>query len=174
MMRRWPWAVVTLLLAGVVHYLSVLAVPYGVMRIARARIAVAGVNAIVHGDRVTANSRIIVAPSPDLLYSFCPYDLSNGPLRIVSGAPAGTYWSVSIFRNNTDNFYAINDSQAKGAPADLVLYGPNANPPALAEGQIAVQSPSAEGVVIFRTLINDETRLAQIDGERRQAKCTPI
>jgi uncharacterized membrane protein len=37
-----------------------------------------------------------------------------------------------------------------------------------------VSAPTSRGIVLFRTLINDDARLAEIDQQRREAGCTVI
>ena len=61
------------------------------------------------------NARAIVRPSPDLLYAGCAFDLADGPLRIQATVPRDTYWSLSMFAANTDNFFVVNDRAAKSA-----------------------------------------------------------
>jgi uncharacterized membrane protein len=148
-----------------------------------AGLAGGGVNVMVHSERVSHTSRNVVRPSPELLYSICWYDLSRSPVRVTSGAPAGTYWSVALYRNNTDNFYVVNDTQTQGAKADFVLYN-EAQITSGGKGSFesqyghlgvpGVQSPSTTGLVLIRTLINDESNLPVIDAERRQATCAPV
>jgi uncharacterized membrane protein len=186
-MRRWfSWAAYVALAATALYFVTLVGVPYGFMHLIQARMGGgAAVNAMLHGERATHTSRTVVRPSPELLYSICWYDLSKGPVRVVSGAPKGTYWSVALYRDNTDNFFVTNDSKTGGERADLLLYhapqmaggkaefeaayGP-AKRPELAAAQ-GVESPSAKGLILIRTLINDEARLPEIDAERRQATC---
>jgi hypothetical protein len=46
--------------------------------------------------------------------------------------------------------------------------------PASAAGLPVVRSPSQRGVLLFRTLINDEARFDEIDRVRRTAQCNTI
>src|SRR5215207_9462863 len=85
------------------HILAVRRFPYLVMRIVR-RVVRQPVNELFHMPPTTAESRSVVRPSPDLLYSACVYDVSRHALRIRATLP-GTYWSISFFANNTDNFF---------------------------------------------------------------------
>ena len=80
----------TVLVAVVVHVGVLYATPYLIMWwIGHGLTKQGGINAIVHAPRATADARHVVKPSPDLLYSVCGYDLSGGPLRIVSAVPQG-------------------------------------------------------------------------------------
>lgn len=170
--RNWGFLAATLAIAAAVHAASVLFLPRAIMHVALDRMARAqGFNAMTHGERATARARFVVRPSPDLLYSSCPFDLSrvpHGVLRVHADHMPPTYWSVSVFDAETNNVYVVNDRQAKGGAVDFVLSG-GARLDAVAHNQIQISS--TRGLVLFRTLINDETHLAEIDAGRRHATC---
>jgi uncharacterized membrane protein len=183
MIRLAKWAGYVASLGVALYFVLLAGTPYGVMHMIKSRTAAGGgVNVMVHGDRPSHTSRTVVRPSPELLYSICSYDVSKAPVRITTGAPKGTYWSAAVYRDNTDNFYVVNDTQTQGAKADFILYGPaqiaDGKGPFESQyghlGVPGVQSPSATGLVLIRTLVNDEARLPEIDGERRQATCAPV
>ncbi|HSZ74291.1 MAG TPA: DUF1254 domain-containing protein, partial [Rhizomicrobium sp.] len=128
-------------------------------------------NAMHHAPRVDANARTVVRPSPDLLYSECSFDLTKGPLRVNAVVPAGTYWSVSAFDSRTNNFFVLDDRTAKGG-VDFVLAMKGA---AIHAGALRVViSPTEHGVLLFRTLINDDSHFAALDVTRRKANCKPF
>jgi uncharacterized membrane protein len=171
---RWKWIAATLLVAVAVHGASVYLLPRLVMFRTMGGIAkLAGINTIQHAPRATWRSRGIVRPSPDLLYSICVYDLgaANGALRVHTQDMPETYWSVSVFDAATNNFYALNDRQAKTGAADFLLVA--AGTSAEAGGLPVVSAPTNRGVVLFRTLVNDETHVAEIDAARHYAGCEP-
>lgn len=165
------WGAFTLILAAIIHWAAVAYAPTIIMSRAMAAIGGKGTNVITHGERATAAARRIVKPSPDLLYSQCVYDVSRRPLKITSAAPTDTYWSVALYAANTDNFFVLNDTQAKGLPATIILMGPGQTVPPQPDGTHVVTAPSTKGVVLFRTLINDDAREADLDQQRRTAKC---
>ena len=99
-------------------------------------------------DRVTALSRTIVRPSPDFAYSACPYDLSSHPVAIRV-EPWNAYWSLSLYAANSDNFYVIDDREARsGAEITLVRAG-RAHPD---DAPMVVESPSERGIALIRRL----------------------
>ena len=51
-------------------------------------------NEIKHFDIPTDQSRNVVMPNPDFLYSTIFYDLSEKDLNINANMPDSTYWSV--------------------------------------------------------------------------------
>jgi len=166
MKRAIPWALAAIVLGVGLHLALIYALPHLVMMRVMDRLG--AVNTIHHAPRVDANSRAIVRPSPDLLYSDCPYDLSKGALRVTATVPPDTYWSVSAFDSKTDNFFVLDDRNVNGT-VDFVL---------IAKGMIAnagalpvVISPTNHGVLLFRTLIDDEKHFATLDKARRNARC---
>jgi uncharacterized membrane protein len=172
MILRWlTWGAFTLVLAAAIHWSIVAYAPTFIMWRAMAVAGGKDSNTIIHGERATAASRTIVKPSPDLLYSRCIFDVSRKPLRVTTAAPQGTYWSVAFYAANTDNFFVLNDKQANGQPATIVLIGQGQTIPPQPEGTIVVSAPTTRGMVLFRTLINDNTREAELDQARRGAKC---
>ena len=170
--RNWPFIAATIVIAVLVHVGSVLAIPQLVMSRATGLMARnTGFNAMTHAVRATWQSRTIVRPSPDLLYSSCPYDLSatGAALHIHASGMPDTYWSVSVFDADTDNIYVLNDRQTKNGSVDFVLTGPNTG--ILNSGPRQVWSPTTHGVVLFRTLVDDEKRFAEIDAGRKHTAC---
>ena len=73
------WLAATLATALLVHFGTLYALPRLVMR--RALKTMGEANSMHFGTRPTAASRVVVRPSPDILYASCPFDLSSGPLR---------------------------------------------------------------------------------------------
>ena len=174
-MRRWLFRIVaTLLLAAAFHVLTVVAYPRAIMLALAWKGKDLGQksNMLYHGPRVTAASRTVVRPSPDLLFSVCAYDVSKAPLRISASVP-DTYWSLSFFASNTDNFFVINDREVKANPAEIVLVGPGMSYKTPGNAQV-VTSPSNRGVALIRILITDENRLEELIKVQRQASCRPV
>ena len=170
--RNWRWIAATLLVAVIVHGASVLLLPRLIMIRTMAGIAKqADINTILHAPRATAEARGVVRPSPDLLYSICVYDLAaaHGAVRVRTHDMPSSYWSVSVFDGNTNNFHIMNDSQATAGAADFLLVAPGAS---LAPGALPrVEAPTSRGIVLFRTLVSSETDIAGIDAARRFATC---
>lgn len=137
-----------LLVAVAVHFAVIYAAPRVLMSIAIERIGERGFNAWRMSDRVTAASRQIVRPSPDFAYSACAFDLRAGPV-IITATPWESYWSLSLYGANSDNFFVIDDREARsGAEITLVQRG-RAHP----EGaSMVVESPSARGIALIRRL----------------------
>ncbi|MCA8885258.1 MAG: DUF1254 domain-containing protein [Hyphomonadaceae bacterium] len=146
---RWGKYILGALIAAVlVHFAAIIAVPRVLMHVAIERFGAAGVNTWHVADRVTAASCQIVRPAPDFAYSVCVYDLSAGPV-VITAVPWEQYWSLSLYGENTDNFFVIDDRDAhSGAQITLVKRGA-VHP----EGaSMVVESPSTHGIVLIRRL----------------------
>ena len=109
-------------------------------------------------------------PSPDLLYSKCLYDVSAGPVRIRTPVP-DSYWSMSVYAENTDLVAVVNDRELPGHRLDAVFALEGQATPA---GVRVIQVPTARGVALFRTLVSDPTQEAPLDALRRQGSCGPV
>jgi uncharacterized membrane protein len=173
-MKRWLYRILaTLALAALFHVLTVMAFPRAVMVALawKAKDRNLSTNVFYHQPRVMAESRTVIRPSPDLLYSACAYDVSKAPLRFSAAVP-DTYWSLSFFASNTDNFFVINDREVKGNSADILLVGPGR--PYMNPGNAQVVfSPSSRGVAIIRILITHENKLDELTTIQKQASCAP-
>lgn len=147
-MKWGKYVLGALIIAAIVHFAAIIAVPRVLMNVAMERLGAAGANHWQLSDRVTAASRQIVRQSPDFAYSACVYDLSAGPV-ILSAPPYDDYWSLSLYGDNTDNFFVIDDREARyGAEITLVRRG-TAHP----EGaSMVVESPSTRGIALMRRL----------------------
>lgn len=178
--RLWFYRVLALLTTAVlVHLAAVWAVPRIIMRVLMEGPLAQSLN--IHNRAgfappVTAASRQVVMPSPDLLYSVCAYDLSAGPLRVQADPKLDTYWSVALYSARSDNYFVLNDRKAAGKPVDLWLVSEGANATAnpIPQGSEVVVSPSTKGFLLMRVLTRDyATDKDRVEPARRTLQCTP-
>tara|TARA_B100000678_G_scaffold259037_1_gene239036 strand:+ start:1470 stop:2021 length:552 start_codon:yes stop_codon:yes gene_type:complete len=161
--------------AVAMFYIALHAVPSKAMEKAIDRISENGqnINTWTHAKRTTAASRAVVRPSPDLAYSACAYDLSDGPVRIkVSPVEDIAYWSLSTFDGETNNFYAVNDLDAKGAGADIVLAREGADTSSC--DLPVVESPTDNGLALIRRLAPTAEAFERVETARKTDVCAPI
>lgn len=173
--RDWiTWIAVMLGVAVLVHIGAIYALPRIIT--ARAMMRMGSPNAMHFGRRPSETSRAVVRPSPDILYSTCPFDLSKGPLRITARVPHSTYWSVSAFDARTNNFFVRNDQQIAGDKIEIIALRPGMTaPPAdTASERVIVFAPTDKGLFLFRLLIDDEEHVAALDAIRHQASCETL
>ena len=168
-MRRWLLPLVVGVVAvPVAYHLTLVATPRVLMAAAVKRVGQAGMNRMSHAPLATDRSRAIVRPSPDLAYSSCPFDLSNGPVRVQVPPIPAAYWSLSVFDARTDVALVRNNRETGGKGIDLVLARP---------GQITM--PGAQvalvdgnrGIALVRVLVEDRAKFASLDAARRAATC---
>ncbi len=176
MTRRWPLRLLALILIATgAYYATLAATPYVLMEIAVRRVAERGpMNAFTHAPPVRADVRTIVRPSPDLLYSSCPFDLSAGPLVVRAEPILGRYSSISVFDARTDAVFVRNDEAMAGRPMQVILaLDGQLTPP----GAEVVRLNHPRGIVLQRVLLadpRDPVELARIDPVRRRATCAPL
>lgn len=169
--RRWLFA--TCGLAVLIHAAVILVLPYALVTLTSHAVGSrAGFNQPFYARPQTADSRAVVRPNPDLLYAGCRFDLREHPLRIdVPNAP--TYWSLSLYAANTDNFYVLDDRQAMGATASIIVVAADAPYPRPGGAPVVV-APTATGVAFYRLL----TPGYQADGDAAQVQhrfaCHPL
>jgi uncharacterized membrane protein len=171
-MRRWLLPLLIGAIAALVGYqLALAAAPRLLMSAAVKRVGQAGMNRMTHGPLATDRSRAIVRPSPDLAYSSCPFDLSNGPVRVQVAPAPSVYWSLSVFDSRTDTALARNNGETGDQPIDIVLARPGQPTPA---GREVVRVNGAKGIALVRILVQDRTSFAAIDAARRRSSCAPL
>ncbi|WP_203290818.1 DUF1254 domain-containing protein [Maricaulis parjimensis] len=145
------------------------AVPAVIMGKAMERIEAAGAasGGVRHAPRLREDNQTIVRASPDILYSVCAYDLSEGDLELSIPWPAdGNYASISFYDARTNNFAVISDREAEGEAMHLILSSdPNAS---------ALHAPTERGLALYRRVINAETDLEAADADRRGFTCTSL
>jgi len=135
------------------------------------------VNIALPAPRADASARTVVRPSPDLLYTACVFDLSDGPLHLQAPVPEG-YLSISGFAADSSNFFAVNDQDAvvdAEGQRQLSLLLTLGEPMQAPAGTQVVVAPSVRGLVLFRTLIPNDAAAAalRVNYQARQ-RCTPL
>src|SRR3546814_21020899 len=92
----------------------------------------------------TDKVRLVVRPSPDLVYSICIVDVTKGSVHIQVPLTA-PYTSVALYTTATDNYFVRNDRDTGGNPLDLIVLAPGASKPAaMPAGVEIVQAPPAK------------------------------
>jgi uncharacterized membrane protein len=172
--RRWlALAPVTLALAGVMHVAMVKAIPIAITTIFMKRLGQqAGVNHVVANGLPTDKSRAVVKPSPDLLYAACIYDVSRGPVHMAIKPPE-TYWSLSLYAGNTDNFFKLGAADTTSGTVEIVLGRPADAATAKARYPSATFVPAASeaGVMLARILVLDHATEAIALAAQKSVRC---
>lgn len=168
-MRRW----VLPLLVGAgaafgAYHAALVHTPRFLMGAAVSRIAAGGMNRMTHAPIATDRSRAIVRPSPDLAYSSCPFDLSNGPVEVTIPPIPSPYWSLSVFNARTDVALVRNNRDTGGRGMRVVIA--NRGQPTM-PGAPVLLVDGHRGIALLRVLVEDRAAFAPIDAARRGATC---
>lgn len=173
---RWLVPLAVFLIAFAASgWVTLTAIPGVIMDKAMTRIAGAGgaQGEARHAPRLTEDNQTIVRASPDILYSVCIYDLSQGDRQITAHWPADSnYASVSLYDANTNNFAVISDRDSDAV--DLRLTDETGRADDRATGNDVIVSPTGRGLILYRRVIDAETDLAAADAERRRFTCTRV
>lgn len=120
-----PWAAAALLVAGIVHIVSVLLMPLVAPRDAYARVLEAV------GEAQMGTLIVMPAPAPGVdplpfedpafAEGVCVYDLSQGLLRVAATADGEDYLALSFHARAGRIFHAITDRAAIKGKIDIVI-----------------------------------------------------
>lgn len=171
------------LLAGVVWFLLVLGlmlrrIPSAITRVyvkafAR-RIGAEPWNRIGEPNLATAGPTGVVMASPDMVNLFGTFDATSEPVRIRCRVPDwDTYWSISLFAWNTDNFFVLNDLGAESRDLELMITAPGAAYQKQGNEKV-IAAPTPRGVVLVRAVIKDRDDAEEIARVQQVLKQTTI
>ena len=155
-MRWLLWLISGIVLGGLVHLGTVLALPRIATHNAYARIAATTpVNAIVPLPAALPGSAVVPFMDPAFAAAVCRYDLTNGPLKLTAPvSPA--YTSVSFYTPLGVAYYAINDRAAGRRVIELdLMTTPQRNElpeneDVTAADRLIVESPTETGLIVLR------------------------
>ena len=158
MVRALLWILAAVLLGGIVHLSTVLAMPQAAKQDAYSRLApLTPVNTMVPLAATKAGAEIMPFMDPAFGAVVCRYDLSSGPLKLI--APVSqAYTSVTFYTRRSVAFYAINDRAAgrRTIELDLMTAAQHAQVPedeeVTAADRLIIESPTTMGLIVLRAL----------------------
>jgi uncharacterized membrane protein len=134
-------------------------------------------NHLILGGPAKSGEDRVVMTSPDMIYMLGVYDVRQEPVVIHCAVPAcDTYWCISLYRRNTDNFYVRNDRASEQREFDLVLTGPQGSYHQVGNEEV-VRAPRSRGIVVIRAVIRDradEEEIARVQATLKQTTMTPL
>jgi uncharacterized membrane protein len=156
---RWlMWALGGLLLGGIVHLATVLAMPRAATQDAYSRLTpLAPVNTMVVLPAPTAEASILPFMDPAFAAAVCRYNLSDGSIK-VNAPVSEAYTSVTFYTRNSVAYYAINDRAASRRAIELYLMTAeqHAQVPeeedVTAADRLIIDSPTVTGIIALRAL----------------------
>ena len=158
MIRVSLWILGALLLGGIVHLSTVLAMPEAATQDAYSRLApLTPANAVVPLAAPSAQDATMPFMDPAFAVAVCRYDLSAGPLKL-SAPLSQAYTSVTFYTRNSVAYYAINDRAAgrRAIELDLMTEEQRAQVPeeedVTAADRLIIESPTRRGLIVLRAL----------------------
>ena len=183
MVRLALWIFGALLLGGIVHLSTVLAMPQTAKQDAYARLVpLTSVNVLTPLAAPTAADAVMPFMDPAFAVAVCRYDLSAGTLKFI--APVSqAYTSVTFYTRNSVAYYAINDRAAGRRTIELDLMTPqqHAQLPeeegVTAADRLIIDSPTITGLIVLRAFAPElgmmPTAQATLAGAQCRAAAPP-
>jgi uncharacterized membrane protein len=158
MIRGLLWILAAILLGGIVHLSTVLAMPQAAKQDAYSRLTpLTPVNAMIPLPAPTAGTELMPFMDPAFAAAVCRYDLTGGPLKLI--APVSqAYTSVTFYTRKSVAYYAINDRAAgrRTIELDLMTAAQHAQVPedeeVTAADRLIIESPTSMGLIVVRAL----------------------
>jgi uncharacterized membrane protein len=158
MIRVLLLVLAAILLGGIVHLSTVLAMPQAAKQDAYSRLSpLTPVNKMVPLAPPSAEAEVMPFMDPAFATAVCRYDLSGGALKLV--APVSqAYTSVTFYTRKSIAYYAINDRAAgrRTIELDLMTAEQHAEVPeeedVTAADRLIIDSPTTVGLIVVRTL----------------------
>ncbi len=186
-----PWGIATLLIAAIVHIVSVLLMPAVAPRDALARLTDYAQRAQARGESpasgflplppIKAGADALPFEDPAFDEAVCAYDLSKGPLRVSTATDGEDYLALSFHAGAGRIYHAITDRSAIKGKIDIVV-GDAAQIEALEAGddeeaaptqEVRLTAPTKRGFVLVRSLakrpsdhVRSRERLKSVTCER--------
>ena len=118
----FPYVAGCLVIAGIVHLVSVLAMPALASKDAFARIsALAGLNQITAIPRFQPGAELFPFLDPAMALGVCRYDLAAAPLRLSVGVANDSLLSISFHDRYGRVYYAMTDRAAVRGRIEAVI-----------------------------------------------------
>ena len=166
-----------LLLGGIVHLVSVLALPRIATNDAYSRLApTTRLNAVSPLPQAGPNNEPLPFMDPAFALAVCRYDLSGGSIKLTVPV-SQAYTSVSFYTRNDVAYYAINDRSAgkKVIELDLMTEAQHADLPededVTAADRLIIDSPTATGLIVMKALAPEPGLMPQAQASLAASSC---
>lgn len=184
-MRRLLYAaLVGLVGAGIVHIAVLLLVPQFSGQSAWARLAASsGPYTMTALKAETGGAPVVRSVDPLFGAVACRFDLADGMTHIKGpdGEPAAAlpFWSVSVYDGGGNNLYSFNDHATPKRRLDAIVLTPSQmnevrkDLPEEYQGSVFIEAPIAEGIIVVRAFLPDESWRPAVDRFLGQSSCEP-
>jgi uncharacterized membrane protein len=175
---RWLlWTLAGIILGGIVHLGTILALPRTASQDAYARLEpITPVNAMTPIPRPTAAKALMPYMDPAFAVAVCRYDLAGGPMKLT--APVSqAYTSVTFYTRRGVAYYGINDRAAGRRTIELYLMT-TAQHDAMPEDtevtaadRLIIDAPSPTGLIVLRALSPEPGLMPMAQASVAAARC---
>jgi len=175
---RWIlWTLAGILLGGIVHLATVLALPRTATQDAYARLApMTPVNSVTPLPPPTPGNAVLPFMDPAFAVAICRYDLGSGPIKLT--APVSqAYTSVTFYTRRGVAYYGINDRAAgrRSIELDLMTTAQHDAMPEEADvtaaDRLIIESPSTTGLIVLRALSPEPGLMPMAQAALAAARC---
>lgn len=180
MMRTLAWAVGALLLAGIVHIVTVLGVPrFAVADPWREIGAHTGDGTFARLPRPTAGAKTLLGLDPAMSHAACRFSLDKGPMRIRAETTDG-YWSLSLYDRRGLWVWGVDNRASEQKPIDILVADHvqvaqlRESLPDELEDIVIVDWSGREGFAVYKILMPSRSREAEVEAALATARCTPM
>jgi uncharacterized membrane protein len=177
-MIRLLFAIIAgVLLGGVVHLVSVLALPRIATQDAYSRLTpLTKLNTVTALALANPNNAPMPFMDPAFAIAVCRYDLSGGPIKLAVPV-SQAYTSVSFYTRSDVAYYAINDRSAgrRVIELDLMTEAQHAELPededVTAADRLIIDSPTATGLIVLKALAPEPGLMVQAQASLAASSC---
>lgn len=166
-----------ILLGGVVHLVSVLALPRIATQDAYSRLTpMTKENAVTALPLAEPSNAPMPFMDPAFAVAICRYDLSGGALKLTVPV-SQAYTSVSFYTRNEVAYYAINDRSAgrKVIELDLMTEDQHSALPedeeVTAADRLIIDSPTTTGLIVLKALAPEPGLMPQAQASLAASQC---
>jgi uncharacterized membrane protein len=177
MIRLMFTIIAGVLLGGIVHLVSVLALPRIATQDAYSRLTpMTNLNAVTALPLADPGNAPMPFMDPAFAVAICRYDLSGGSIKLTVPV-SQAYTSVSFYTRNEVAYYAINDRSAgrKVIELDLMTDAQHAELPededVTAADRLIIDSPTSTGLIVMKALAPEPGLLPQAQASLAAASC---
>jgi uncharacterized membrane protein len=178
MIRLLFTVLVGVLLGGVVHLVSVLALPRISTQDAYSRLTpMTKLNGVTPLPLADPGNSLMPFMDPAFAVAICRYDLSDGPLKLTVPV-SQAYTSVSFYTRNEIAYYAINDRSAgrRVIELDLMTEAQHEDLPEdeeiTAADRLIIDSPTTTGLIVLKALAAEPGLMPQAQTTVAAASCS--
>jgi len=166
-----------IILGGVVHLVSVLALPRIATQDAYSRLtSITRLNTVTPLPSTEPGNALLPFMDPAFALAVCRYDLSGGPIKLAVPV-SQSYTSVSFYTRSDVAYYAINDRSAgrRVIELDLMTEAQHAELPededVTAADRLIIDSPTDTGLIVLKALAAEPGLMQQAQASLAASSC---